>query len=134
MNGKKTQCCTFLLGHSTNTGAVMSCHVRYSCRTKKKKKRFNVSSACCMVTHVEYCITTCSLNRSRRTNIMYREREERAKILPIERYLIDDSHIMPSRRRICHEEVLYLQPLIPPKRFDIFSPLTGGCSEGLGAF
>ena len=21
-----------------------------------------------------------------------------------------------------------------PKRFDIFSPLTGGCSEGLGAF
>ena len=28
---------------------------------------------------------------------------------------------------------LYLQPLIPPKRFDIFSPLTGGCSEGLGA-
>ena len=33
----------------------------------------------------------------------------------------------------CHEEVLYLQPLIPPKRFDIFSPITGGCSEGLGA-
>ena len=33
-----------------------------------------------------------------------------------------------------HEEVLYLQPLIPPKRFDIFSPLIGGCSEGLGAF
>ena len=22
----------------------------------------------------------------------------------------------------CHEEVLYLQPLIPPKRFDIFAP------------
>ena len=22
----------------------------------------------------------------------------------------------------CHEEVLYLQPLIPPKRFDIFFP------------
>ena len=33
-----------------------------------------------------------------------------------------------------HEEVLYLQPLIPPKRFDIFFPITGGCSEGLGAF
>ena len=30
------------------------------------------------------------------------------------------------------EEVLYLQPLIPSKRFDIFSPITGGCSEGLG--
>ena len=27
-----------------------------------------------------------------------------------------------------------LQPLIQPKRFDIFFPLTGGCSEGLGAF
>ena len=34
----------------------------------------------------------------------------------------------------CHEEVLYLRPMIPPKRFDIFFPLTGGCSEGLGAF
>ena len=32
----------------------------------------------------------------------------------------------------CHEEVLYLQPLIPPKRLDIFPPITGGCSEGLG--
>ena len=35
---------------------------------------------------------------------------------------------------ICPEEVLYLRPLIPPKRFAIFFPLTGGCSEGLGAF
>ena len=36
---------------------------------------------------------------------------------------------------ICHGKVLYLQPLIPPtKCFDIFPPLTGGCSEGLGAF
>ena len=34
----------------------------------------------------------------------------------------------------CHEEVLYFQLLIPPKRFDIFPPQTGGCSEGLGAF
>ena len=33
----------------------------------------------------------------------------------------------------CHEEVLYFQLLIPPKRFDIFLPQTGGCSEGLGA-
>ena len=30
------------------------------------------------------------------------------------------------------QEVLYLQPLIPPKCFDIFPPLTGVCSEGLG--
>ena len=26
----------------------------------------------------------------------------------------------------CHEEVLYLQPLIPPKRFDIFFPHNRG--------
>ena len=32
------------------------------------------------------------------------------------------------------KKFLYLQPLIPPKRFDTFPPLTGGCSEGLGAF
>ena len=24
--------------------------------------------------------------------------------------------------------------LIPPKRFDIFPPISGGCSEGLGVF
>ena len=33
-----------------------------------------------------------------------------------------------AMKRFC----IYLQPLIPPKRFDIFSPITGGCSEGLG--
>ena len=27
---------------------------------------------------------------------------------------------------------MYNKHLIPPKRFDIFSPITGGCSEGLG--
>ena len=46
-----------------------------------------------------------------------------------------DPMLFPSGNPFkCHKEVLYLQPLIPPKRFDIFSPLTGGCSEGLGAF
>ena len=30
--------------------------------------------------------------------------------------------------------ILYLQPLIQPKRCDISPPLSGGCSEGLGAF
>ena len=34
----------------------------------------------------------------------------------------------------CHEEVCFLQRMIPPKRFDIFFTLTGGCSESLGAF
>ena len=43
--------------------------------------------------------------------------------------------LLPSRKPIeCHEEVLYLQPSIPPKRFDIFPLLTGKCSEGLGVF
>ena len=32
-----------------------------------------------------------------------------------------------------HEEVSSLQPMFPPKLFDIFSP-EGGCSEGLDAF
>ena len=27
-----------------------------------------------------------------------------------------------------------LQPMILPERFDMFFPLTGGCSEGLDAF
>ena len=27
---------------------------------------------------------------------------------------------------------VFAEPLIPPKRFDIFPPITGGCSEGLG--
>ena len=41
--------------------------------------------------------------------------------------------IIPSGNDFeCHLEVLYLQPMIPPKRFDLF-PLTGGCSEGLDA-
>ena len=32
-----------------------------------------------------------------------------------------------------HEEVVYLHPMIPPKRFDIFSPLIEGWLEGLDA-
>ena len=31
-------------------------------------------------------------------------------------------------------KVLFLLPMILPKRFDIFPPLTEGCSEGLDAF
>ena len=29
----------------------------------------------------------------------------------------------------CHEEVLYLQPMIPPKRFDIFPPWLGNAQK-----
>ena len=29
----------------------------------------------------------------------------------------------------CHEEVLHLQPSIPPKRFDIFSLITGDAQK-----
>ena len=56
-------------------------------------------------------------------------------LLPDIILLLTQSMLSPSGNPFkCHEEVLYLQPLIPPERFDIFSPLTGGCSEGLGAF
>ena len=34
----------------------------------------------------------------------------------------------------CHEEVLSLQPMIPPKRFDVLFPCLGLCTEGLDAF
>ena len=34
----------------------------------------------------------------------------------------------------CHEEVLSLQPIIPPIRFDILPPPDLGISEGLDAF
>ena len=34
-----------------------------------------------------------------------------------------DPMLLPSGNSFkCHEEVLSLQPMIPPKRFDIFSP------------
>ena len=34
----------------------------------------------------------------------------------------------------CHGDVLFLRPMIPPNRFDIFPPLTKGCSEVLHVF
>ena len=43
-------------------------------------------------------------------------------------------HHRGTRLNAMKKFCIYLQPLIPPKRFDIFPPLTGGCSEGLGAF
>ena len=33
-----------------------------------------------------------------------------------------------------HEEVMSLQPMTRPRRFDVFPPLTGGCSEDQDAF
>ena len=51
------------------------------------------------------------------------------------RHYTVDPMLFPSGNPFkCHEEVLYLQPLIPTKRFDIFPALVGGCSEGLGTF
>ena len=39
------------------------------------------------------------------------------------RYYTVDQMLLPSGNPFkCHEEVLYLQPMIPPKRFDIFLP------------
>ena len=44
-------------------------------------------------------------------------------------YNVDPMLLQSGNPFKCHEEVLYLQPMISPKRFDIFSPMTGGCSE-----
>ena len=38
-----------------------------------------------------------------------------------------------TRLNVMKRFCIYLQTLIPPKLFDIFPPLTSGCSEGLGA-
>ena len=49
--------------------------------------------------------------------------------------LLTQCYFHRGTRLNANKEVFYLQPLIPPtKRFDNFSLLTGGCSEGLGAF
>ena len=48
--------------------------------------------------------------------------------------LLTQCYFHRGTRSNAMKRFLYLQPLIPPtKRFDIFSPLTGRCSEGLGA-
>ena len=40
-----------------------------------------------------------------------------------------DPVLLPSGKPSkCHGVALYLQPMIPPKRFDIFFPLAEGCS------
>ena len=40
------------------------------------------------------------------------------------------SMLLPSGNPFkCHEEVLYFQLLIPPKRFDIFSPRLGDAQK-----
>ena len=66
------------------------------------------------------------------TNILsrgaYRRRYTR------QQYTVDPMLSASGNLFKCHEEVSYLQPLILPKRVDIFSPITGGCSEGLGVF
>ena len=44
--------------------------------------------------------------------------------------IILDPKLLPSGNSIkCHEEVLSLQPMIPPKRFDIFSPYLGDAQK-----
>ena len=47
--------------------------------------------------------------------------------------LLTQSYYHRGTRLNDMKRFLSLQPMIPPKRFDIF-PLTGGCSEGLDAF
>ena len=49
--------------------------------------------------------------------------------------LLTQCYYHQGTRYFYHEEVLYLQFIIPSKLFDVhFFPLTGGCSESLGAF
>ena len=44
--------------------------------------------------------------------------------------LLTQSMLLPSGNPFkCHEEVLYFQLLIPPKRFDIFSPRLGDAQK-----
>ena len=48
-------------------------------------------------------------------------------------HTVDPMLLLPSANPFkCHEEVLYLQPMIPSKRFNIL-PLTRECSAGLDA-
>ena len=50
-------------------------------------------------------------------------------ILVTEKTTVTQVILLPSGNPFkCHEEVWSLQPIIPPRRFDIFFPLTGGCS------
>ena len=43
--------------------------------------------------------------------------------------------LLPSGNPLkCHEEVLYLQPMIPPKRFDILPPDWGMLSRSVRGF
>ena len=50
-----------------------------------------------------------------------------SEFLPDINYTVDPMLIPSGNPFKCHEEVLSLQPLIPPKRFDIFSPSDWGC-------
>ena len=44
--------------------------------------------------------------------------------------LLTQSMLLPSGNPFkCHDEVLYFQLLIPPKRFDIFSPRRGDAQK-----
>ena len=50
--------------------------------------------------------------------------------------LLPDIILLTQYVTTSHEEVLYLQPMMPPTNLNVltFFPLTGGCSKDLGAF
>ena len=48
--------------------------------------------------------------------------------------LLTQCYLHRGTRLYAMKRFIYLQPMIPIERFDIFPPLTGGYSEGLGAF
>ena len=47
-------------------------------------------------------------------------------IILLTQFYLHRGTCLNAMKRFC-----ILQPLIPPKRFEFFSPITGGCSEGL---
>ena len=62
-----------------------------------------------------------SVTVSTHTNVQYN-----GGLLP-DIILLSSTVLFPSGNPFkCHQEVLYLQPLIPPKRFDIFPPPNWG--------
>ena len=50
------------------------------------------------------------------------------EFLPDINYTVDPMLIPSGNPFKCHEEVLSLQPMIPPNVLTLFPPLTGGCS------
>ena len=57
-------------------------------------------------------------------------KESVAELLSVSAYSTGDNSFHAQKRlKYFYEEVLYLQPMIPPKRFDVFPPRLGGAQK-----